>query len=150
MLSPEERARIINDHNNGIQHQDYYVLTTKTGKIQVRRRSMQSTQTKILEVSKTAGALAPCATTVVPESAAAVVEAKVETKKEEFDLNSVTNRQLVEKMILILEQNSVSRDMNKNAIENERETEDNKRFIEEITPKVQAPEPKRRPRGRIL
>ena len=138
MLNATERVKIIVDAEKGIQHPDYEVYKTKTGKTWVRRRKQTAPGPQV---------------TVVP-TAVEKSEPKVETTgDDEFRYESISNKQLMEKMLNILEQNVVSRDQNKNSVENERETADNRRFIEEIKEQhqpVSAPQAKRRPRGRVL
>ena len=61
-------------------------------------------------------------------------EVKTETKPEikNIEYEMISNKQLLEKMLAILEKNSESKDKNLNDPERERETKENKEFIEGI------------------
>ena len=120
-LTRAEKNKIIINESKGIQHPLYYVHTTKTGLIQIRRRSTplpSETATKIASDEGTASS-----------------NLKGDEKpqpKPQTDYEAVTNKQLLEKMLQILENNSVSRDKNLNSVENERVTEENEKFITEV------------------
>ena len=163
-VTPNMRAQIILDYENGIEHAEYYVIKTKTGVTQVRRRKHpveQAPQTPAPVQTESPPKSEPEST--LP-SASPPPENKKQKKPEpelehepmkkqkpKKDYDAITNKQLMEKMVAILEQNVVSRDLN-NAVENERKTEENKRFIEEVKPKPQPVQQpiKRRLRGRLL
>ena len=110
-LTRAEKNKIIINESKGIQHPLYYVHTTKTGLVQVRKRTGSALeQTPQTELKS---------------------EIKSEPKPQN-DYESVTNKQLLEKMLQILEQNVVSRDKNLNSVENERMTAENEKFITEV------------------
>jgi hypothetical protein len=60
------------------------------------------------------------------------LSSKIEPPKETISYEAVTNKQLLEKMLLILEKNAESKNKDLNDPERERETEDNKQFIEGV------------------
>ena len=143
-LTKAEKNQIILNESKGILHPLYYCLTTKSGSIQVRKRKVPlNTQTNN-EISEQ------------------------EDKKEEHEnkdiYETITNKEILEKMLSILENQVVSRDQNLNSVENERITEDNKKFVENIADQAERPpftDPKpepprqnpyavRRLRGRVL
>ena len=131
----EKNAIIIND-SKGIQHPDYYVCKTKTGGIQVRKRkeSLNTTQT----TTTTATTAATTTITDITPKTDTVTDTVTDTAIKDNNNNnsdayeSITNKQLLEKMLDILEKNVVSNDKNKNDVERERETQDNKAFVENI------------------
>ena len=118
-LTKAEKNRIIINDSRGIQHPFYYVHTTKTGLVQVRKRNIPLTNdSQIPQISTEPHA-----------------ESKSENdseSKSQIDYETVTNKQLLEKMLQILEQNVVSRDKNLNSVENERVTAENEKFITEV------------------
>ena len=124
----EKNAIIIND-SKGIQHPDYYVCKTKTGGIQVRKRkeSLNTTQTTTAATT-TITDITPKTDTVTDT----VTAIKDSNNNSSDAYESITNKQLLEKMLDILEKNVVSNDKNKNDVERERETQDNKAFVENI------------------
>ena len=143
-LTKAEKNQIILNESKGIMHPLYYCLTTKSGSIQVRKRK-------------------------VPLNTQTATEAQEqEDKKEEHEskdiYETITNKEILEKMLSILENQVVSRDGNLNSVENERITEDNKKFVENIADQAERPpftDPKpeqprqnpytvRRLRGRVL
>ncbi len=130
----EKNAIIINDAN-GIQHPEYYVCHTKTGGIQVRKRKTPLTTTELKEeVKPERTALSPKGEVkeeVKPEVKEEVKEEKVIPSKT-IEYEMISNKQLIEKMLSILEKNSESKDKNLNDPERERETKENKEFIEGI------------------
>ena len=87
----EKNAIIINDAK-GIQHPDYYVCHTKTGGVQVRKRK------KKLEV-----------TTPVN------VDSLIEPASPERNYDTVTNKQLLDMMLQILDKTTECKDENLNA-----------------------------------
>ena len=128
----EKNAIIIND-SKGIQHPDYYVCKTKTGGIQVRKRkeslnTTQTTTTATTAATTTITDITP-KTDTVTDTATAI---KDSNNNSSDAYESITNKQLLEKMLDILEKNVVSNDKNKNDVERERETQDNKAFVENI------------------
>ena len=143
-LTKAEKNQIILNESKGILHPLYYCCTTKSGSIQVRKRK-------------------------VPLNTQTATEAQEqEDKKEEHEskdiYETITNKEILEKMLHILENQVVSRDQNLNSVENERITEDNKKFVENIADQAERPpftDPKpepprqnpyavRRLRGRVL
>lgn len=128
----EKNAIIIND-SKGIQHPDYYVCKTKTGGIQVRKRkeSLNTTQTTTATTAATTTItdITP-KTDTVTDTVTAIKDSNNNNSSDAYE--SITNKQLLEKMLDILEKNVVSNDKNKNDVERERETQDNKAFVENI------------------
>ena len=122
-LSTAERNSIILNESRGIHHPLYYVCTTKTGKIQVRKR-----RTPLVTQQPPAQALA------IQAPHEATVEQQA-TKEAEKDYGSITNRELLECMLDVLQKNVVSNDANHNSVENERITQENQQFIDNIVSK---------------
>ena len=90
-------------------------------------------------------------------------EDKNERQENKDIYETITNKEILEKMLNILENQIVSRDQNLNSVENERETQENKKFVENIQEQIERPpftEPKLEPprpnpyavrrRGRVL
>ena len=121
-LSRSERNSIIINDAKGIQHPLYYVMTDKNGKIQVRKRKVPLTNTST-------------------ESKPAVVNEEQVTEPVEKEnvtiYESVTNKKLLEKMLEVLERSTESNDMNKNPVERQKETEENKQFVSNISEQVE-------------
>ena len=130
-LTRAEKNAIILNESKGILHPDYYCHTTKSGKVQVRKRKtalMETTQQPSVQQQP-----------IVQQQSAPVIQQQQqpiqptpppEKPKENYD--TVSNKQLLEKMLSILEKNTESKDKNLNAPENEKITEENKVFIENI------------------
>ena len=116
----EKNAIIIND-SKGIQHPEYYVCHTKSGGVQVRKRKTPLTVTQVNQPSDT---VEPSIRKNPEASPTDSVPNKV------IDYETTTNKQLLEKMLSILEKNSESKDKNLNDPEREKETKENKEFIE--------------------
>ena len=100
-------------------------MTDKNGKIQVRKRKVPltntSTESKPVEVNE--------------ESKEQVTEP---VEKENVTIyESVTNKKLLEKMLEVLERNTESNDLNKNPVERQKETEENKQFVSNISEQVE-------------
>ena len=112
-LTRAEKNKIIINESKGIQHPSYYVHTTKSGIVQVRKR--------------TGSAVEPSEKVDPNGQSPQALE-----QKPQIDYESVTNKQLLEKMLQILENNVVSRDNNLNSVENERVTSENEKFITEV------------------
>ena len=124
-LSRSERNSVIINDAKGIQHPLYYVMTDKNGKIQVRKRKVPltntSTESKPVEVNE--------------ESKEQVTEP---VEKENVTIyESVTNKKLLEKMLEVLERSTESNDLNKNPVERQKETEENKKFVSNISEQVE-------------
>ena len=121
-LSRSERNSIIINDAKGIQHQLYYVMTDKNGKIQVRKRKVPLTNTPT-------------------ESKPVVVNEEQVTEPVEKEnvtiYDSVTNKKLLEKMLEVLERSTESNDLNKNPVERQKETEENKKFVSNISEQVE-------------
>ena len=121
-LSRSERNSIIINDAKGIQHPLYYVMTDKNGKIQVRKRKVpltnMSTESKPVVVNE--------------EQVTEPVEKENVTIYE-----SVTNKKLLEKMLEVLERSTKSNDLNKNPVERQKETEENKQFVSNISEQVE-------------
>ena len=118
-LSRSERNSIIINDAKGIQHPLYYVMTDKNGKIQVRKRKVPLTNTST-------------------ESKPVVVNEEQVTEKENTNIyESVTNKKLLEKMLEVLERSTESNDLNKNPVERQKETEENKQFVSNISEQVE-------------
>ena len=115
-----EKNRIIINESKGIQHPLYYVHTTKSGLVQVRKRT---TPLPTESASKIVGD---------EGTASSSLKGDEPQPKPQIDYETVTNKQLLEKMLQILEQNVVSRDRNLNSVENERVTAENEKFITEV------------------
>ena len=118
-LSRSERNSIIINDAKGIQHPLYYVMTDKNGKIQVRKRKVPLTNTST-------------------ESKPVEINEEQITEKENVTIyESVTNKKLLEKMLEVLERSTESNDMNKNPVERQKETEENKQFVSNISEQVE-------------
>jgi len=124
-LSRSERNSIIINDAKGIQHPLYYVMTDKNGKIQVRKRKVPLTNTST--ESKPV---------VVNEESKEQVTEPVE-KENVTIYESVTNKKLLEKMLEVLERSTESNDLNKNPVERQKETEENKQFVSNISEQVE-------------
>ena len=121
-LSRSERNSIIINDAKGIQHPLYYVMTDKNGKIQVRKRKVPLTNTST-------------------ESKPVVVNEEQVTEPVEKEnvtiYESVTNKKLLEKMLEVLERSTESNNLNKNPVERQKETEENKKFVSNISEQVE-------------
>ena len=97
-------------------------MTDKNGKIQVRKRKVPltntSTESKPVEINE--------------EQVTEPVEKENVTIYE-----SVTNKKLLEKMLEVLERSTESNDVNKNPVERQKETEENKQFVSNISEQVE-------------
>lgn len=142
-LTKAEKNQIIINESRGIQHPLYYCCTTKTGSVQVRKRKVPlNTQTN--------------------NEPKPVEESEPHESKDIYE--TITNKEIMERLLNILENQVVSRDGNLNSVENERITDDNKKFVENIQEQIERPpftDPKpepprqnpyavRRLRGRVL
>ena len=141
-LTKAEKNQIIINESKGILHPLYYCLTTKSGSIQVRKRKVPLS----MEVNNE------------PKP---VEESEPHENKDIYE--TITNKEILEKMLHILENQVVSRDGNLNSVENEHVTEENKKFVENIADQADRPpftetktEPQKqnpytvRRRGRVL
>ena len=142
-LTRAEKNMIIINESKGIQHPDYYVCHTKNGGVQVRKRK-QSLNVGLLTQSTSQNIKTPikenptCDSLPEVEGSSNTEGQRSEglradtTPKETISYEAVTNKQLLEKMLLILEKNAESKNKDLNDPERERETEDNKQFIEGV------------------
>jgi hypothetical protein len=105
-LTRAEKNAIIINESKGIQHPDYYVCHTKTGGVQVRKRK------KKLEENPP----------VKTEAIENIPKAK--------NYDTVSNKQLLDMMIQILDKTTESKDKNLNDVEREKETKENEEFTE--------------------
>ena len=108
-LTKAEKNQIIINEAKGILHPEYYCYTTKSGNIQVRRRK-NPLQYGHVE--------------------------NIENSKNVEDYDSVSNKQLLQKMLEILEKNTISNNQNINDPERERETEDNEEFNKHVRKQI--------------
>ena len=146
-LTRAEKNMIIINESKGIQHPEYYVCHTKNGGVQVRKRKQslnvgllaQSTSQNIktpIKENPTYDSLTEGQGTLPDSNAEGEgsedLSSKIEPPKETISYEAVTNKQLLEKMLLILEKNAESKNKDLNDPERERETEDNKQFIEGV------------------
>ena len=159
-LTTAERNSIILNDSRGIQHPLYYVCQTKSGKVQVRKR-----KTPLVNDS-----VAPSAPpTVIHEPTEIATPSPTQGGSDNVNYDSVSNRELLERMLDVLQKNVNSNDEEKNSPENERVTQENKQFIDNIvkanepsvaasiasTPKQHTEQPIKQPtrvarRGRVL
>ena len=153
-LTTAERNSIIQNESRGIQHPLYYVCQTKSGKVQVRKR-----KTPLVN-----GTISSQRTTTVHHQQH-IQESQQQEQPQEHDhtvnYDSVSNRELLERMLDVLQKNVNSNDENKNSVENERITQENQQFIDNIVkanepvPTVHTEQPVVQPtrivrRGRVL
>ena len=130
-LTTAERNSIILNDSRGIQHPLYYVCQTKSGKVQVRKR-----KTPLVN-----GTISSQRTTTVQHQQHVQESQQQEQPLEQahtVNYDSVSNRELLERMLDVLQKNVNSNDENKNSVENERITQENQQFIDNI---VKANEP---------
>ena len=131
-LSRSESNSIIINDAKGIQHPLYYVMTDKNGKIQVRKRKVPLTSLNEEKTEERAFS---------PEALRAVVNEEQVTEPVEKEnvtiYESVTNKKLLEKMLEVLERSTESNDLNKNPVERQKETEENKQFVSNISEQVE-------------
>ena len=125
-LTKAERQAIIDDYYSGIQHPLYYVYLTSNGTEQVRKRKVPLVQ----DGSKT----------------------EETTEPENYD--SVSNKQLLERVLNILEKNTYNKDTT-DPIQYEQTTNDNLEYNERIKDTIEPVDeiqPVIKPirRGRIL
>ena len=151
-LTSAERNSIILNESRGIQHPLYYVCQTKSGKVQVRKR-----KTPLVNDSVPT----PAPPTVIHEPTEIATPSPTQGGSDNVNYDSVSNRELLERMLDVLQKNVNSNDEEKNSPENERVTQENKQFIDNIVkanepaPKQHAEQPIKQPtrvarRGRVL
>ena len=123
-LTKAEKNQIIINEAKGILHPEYYCYTTKSGNIQVRRRKnpLQYGNVENIENSN------PPKNLGRPEN--------MENSKNVEDYDSVSNKQLLQMMLEILEKNTISNNQNINDPERERETEDNEEFNKHVRKQI--------------
>ena len=123
-LTRAEKNAIIINESRGIQHPDYYCCTTKKGTIQVRKRKTP------LTISQTQNESNDSKEQNIETETKKVDQS--EDKSHDSNYESVTNKQLLEKMLTILEKNVVNRDENLNDVEREKVTDENRKFVDNI------------------
>ena len=141
-LSRSERNSIIINDAKGIQHPLYYVMTDKNGKIQVRKRKipLTNTSTESKPVERTFSPEAQSPSGCNQRLRAVVNEEQVTEPVEKENVTiyeSVTNKKLLEKMLEVLERSTESNDLNKTPVERQKETEENKQFVSNISEQVE-------------
>lgn len=136
-LTQAEKNNIIINESRGIQHPDYYVCHTKTGGVQVRKRKTPLSTSNATPTEQT-----PKQTPV--EQTEKPIEQHTEQQQPEqqkvdndLKYEMVTNKQLLEKMLNILEKNTECKDKNLNDVEKEKVTDENKEFAESIKEKIE-------------
>ena len=157
-LTTAERNSIILNDSRGIQHPLYYVCQTKSGKVQVRKRKTPLVNGSLQSRHAYGDISSQRTTTVQPRSQSTELAARSASSQhaqqhiqesqqqqeqpQEHDhtvnYDSVSNRELLERMLDVLQKNVNSNDENKNSVENERITQENQQFIDNI---VKANEP---------
>ena len=136
-LTRSEKNAIIINESKGIQHPDYYVCYTKKGGVQVRKRK---TPLVVTEVENTPG-IPGNKTAKTPEPIADEEKPNVDSVSSSPNDNyeSITNKQLLEKMLSILEKNVECKDKSLNDPEKEKVTEENKQYVEGVKKEVEKP-----------
>ena len=117
-LTRAEKNAIIINESKGIQHPDYYVCHTKTGGVQVRKRK------KKLETNP------PVKTETIENTTESLTETPKTNPVKEKNYDTVSNKQLLDMMLQILDKTTESKDKNLNDVEREKETNENKEFTE--------------------
>ena len=135
-LTRSEKNAIIINESKGIQHPDYYVCYTKKGGVQVRKRK---TPLVVTEVENTPGNVPGNKTAKTPDTITEDKVEKIDDTKPNVDYESVSNKQLLEKMLSILEKNVECKDKSLNDPEKERVTEENKQYVEGVKKEVEKP-----------
>ena len=138
-LTTAERNSIILNDSRGIQHPLYYVCQTKSGKVQVRKRKTPLVNGTISSQRTTTVQPRSQSTELAARSASSQ-HAQEQPQEHDHTVNydSVSNRELLERMLDVLQKNVNSNDEDKNSVENERITQENQQFIDNI---VKANEP---------
>ena len=134
-LSKSERQSIIDNEERGIQHLLHYVVKTN-GNVQVRKRKVPLNTNKHYK-----------------EDSEITLDDNMSSDSDN-DYEQLSNKALMAKMLKVLEKSTTSEDMNKNPVERERETNENKQSIENIQETVTNnrpfPMPVRNRRARII
>ena len=125
-LTRAEKNAIIINESKGIQHPDYYVCHTKTGGVQVRKRKKKLEENPPVKTE----AVFTQEPTVRPYGAQAQRAVPVENIPKTKNYDTVSNKQLLDMMIQILDKTTESRDKNLNDVEREKETKENEEFTE--------------------
>ena len=135
-LSRAEKNEIILNDSRGFPHPDYYVYTTKSGQIQVRKRKISLNQMTVpnsnTNVNTDVQQNSNVNTTILRDDTNTTISQNDNTQKEETLYETMTNKMILEKMLNILEKNAVSNDKNLSPPENENITNENKQFVENI------------------
>ena len=131
-LSRAERNEIIMNESRGIHHPEYYVSTTKSGQVQVRKRKVpinrieQPPPQEVINTPPQQQYVQPVPTPTPPQR--------------EDVYETMSNKAILEKMLNILEKQSISNDKTLTPSENEHITEENREFIENIRESIPEPE----------
>ena len=125
-LTRAEKNAIIINESKGIQHPDYYVCHTKTGGVQVRKRKKKLEENPPVKTE----AVFTQEPTVRPYGAQAQRAVPVENIPKTKNYDTVSNKQLLDMMIQILDKTTESKDKNLNDVEREKETKENEEFTE--------------------
>ena len=149
-LSRAEKNEIILNDSRGFPHPDYYVYTTKSGQIQVRKRKISlnnmTTSNNNTDIQQNSNVNSNVNSnnvntnstnntnnTTISQSDNITTNNTNDIKqKEETLYETMTNKMILEKMLNILEKNAVSNDKNLSQPENENITNENKQFVENI------------------
>ena len=139
-LSRAEKNEIILNDSRGFPHPDYYVYTTKSGQIQVRKRKISLNQMTVpnsnTNVNTDVQQNSNVNTTISRDDTNTTISQNENTndvkQKEETLYETMTNKMILEKMLNILEKNAISNDKNLSPPENENITNENKQFVENI------------------
>ena len=139
-LTRAEKDQIIYNEGHGILHPEYYCYRTKSGHIQIRKRKEPIT----VPISGNKEQQQP---TQQPTPEPTPAQPTPEPRKSNDDYDSVSNKQLLEKMLEILEKNNnTNNNQNLNDPEREKEKEENKQFIENIRSSEHAQLPTQEPK----
>ena len=160
-LTSAERNSIILNESRGIQHPLYYVCQTKSGKVQVRKRKTPLVNDSVAPPAPPTVIHEPTEVATPSPTRNIVATTQSQGGSDNVNYDSVTNRELLERMLDVLQKNVNSNDEEKNSPENERVTQENKQFIDNIvkanepTPTQHTEQPIKQPtrvarRGRVL
>lgn len=136
-LTRAEKNAIIINEAKGILHPDYYVCQTKSGTMQVRKR-----KTPLNSQPKSGLASQPISDSNSQSEENStheqinIVEDKTVPQKPSIEYDMITNKQLLERMLSILEKNTENKNQNLNDPEREIISNENKKFVENIEEKV--------------
>ena len=136
-LTRAEKNAIIINESKGIQHPDYYVCHTKTGGVQVRKRKKKLEVVKTEVIENTTDTITETSNPGILQDSWANGSMSLEDAKhpkpvKEKNYDTVSNKQLLDMMIQILDKTTESKDKNLNDVEREKETKENEEFTEGI------------------